>query len=231
MNELMNLTTRRNQYQTSKDPFTESGHAHLSFKAPYSSPSPTIQAIWTDLLVIEQSPRPEILINAWQSTPSSTYDFSLGRDKIVVRYSSTEYRTHGFTLDQLRPAIHSHILIASTVLRVAESGTLGLSLKDLYARVCQRVPAADSLLRLYTVIAHAVGRDSAQFEQILFDYPSAVDYLEFYESTDVPCIDRKFIPPQLSDVSFTSDLSGLIDVRRGEKVGELMKSPLFRGVV
>ena len=112
--------------------------------------------------------------NAWQSTPSSTYDSSLGRDKIVVRYSSSEYRTHGFTLDQLRPAVHSHILIAYAVLRVAESGTLGLSLKDLYARVCQRVPAADSRLRLYTVIVHAVGRDSAQFEQDLFDYPSVV---------------------------------------------------------
>lgn len=103
--------------------------------------------------------------NAWQSTPSSTYDFSLGRDKIVVRYSSSEYRTHGFTLDQLRPAVHSHILIAYAVLRVAESGTLGLSLKDLYARVCQRVPVADSRLRLHTVTAHGVGRDSAQFEQ------------------------------------------------------------------
>ena len=112
--------------------------------------------------------------NAWQSTPSSTYDFSLGRDKIVVRYSSSEYRTHGFTLDQLRPAVHSHILIAYAVLRVAESGTLGLSLKDLYARVCQRVPVADSRLRPHTVTAHAVGRDSAQFEQDHFDYPSVV---------------------------------------------------------
>ena len=47
----------------------------------------------------------------------------------------------------------------------------------------------------------------------------------------VPCIDRKFIPPQLSDISFTSDLSGLTDVRRSEKASELMKSPLFRGLV
>lgn len=163
--------------------------------------------------------------------PSSTYDFSLGRDKILVLYSNTEDRSHGFTLDQLRPAIHAHILIASTVIQVAASGMVGLSLKDLYARIRQRVSAADSLLRLYSLIADGIGRDSAQFENIRFDYPAAVDYLEFYDSADVPCIDRKFIPPQLSDISFTSDLSGLAEVRRSEKAGDLAKTPLFRGLV
>ena len=231
MYDLMTPFQRQNQYQTSKEPIAEFGHANLPFKALDSPPSPKIQSIWTDLLVIEQSPRPEILINAWQTLPSSEYNFSLGRDQIVVRHSDTEYRLHGFTLDQLRPSVHSNILVASTVLRVTGSRTIGLSLKDLYTRVCQRVSAADSLLRLYTLIAHAIGTDSAQFEDVLFDYPAAVDYLEFYDSSDVPSIDRKDIPPQLSNISFASDLSGLTDVRRSEKAVELMKSPLFRGLV
>lgn len=231
MYELMTFTQRRNQYQTSKDPFTAYGHATPTFTALDSPPSTKIQATWAHLLVIEQSSRPEILINAWQSTPSSFYDFSLGRDKIVVRYSDSEDHTHGFSLDQLRPPVHAHILVASTVLREADTASIGLSLKDLYARILQRVAAADSRLRLYTLIAQAVGGDAAQFEGMYFDYPSAVDYLEYYDAADVPCIDRKCVPPQVTDVSFTSNLSGLTDVRKGDKAADLAKSPLFRGLV
>ena len=231
MYELMTLTQRRNQYQTSKEPFIEFGHATSSFKALDSPPSTKIQAIWADLLVIEQSSQPEILINAWQSTPSTTYDFSLGRDKIVVKYASSEDRSHGFTLDQIRPSVHSHILVASTVIREAGSCAVGLSAKDLYARILQRVTAADSRLRLYSLIAQTIGSDASHFEGTYFVYPSAVDYLEFYDSADVPCIDRKYIPPQVSDISFSSNLCGLTDVRRGDGVADLAKSPLFRGLV
>ena len=48
---------------------------------------------------------------------------------------------------------------------------------------------------------------------ILEKFTTAVGYLEFYDCADVLCLDRKYIPPQLSDISFTSDLSGLVDVR------------------
>lgn len=90
-------------------------------------------------------------------------------------------------------------------------------------------PEADSVLRLYTLIARAVGSNVEQLQETCFDYLSAVDYLEFYESADVPCNDRKFMPAQVSDINFSGNLSGLTDVRRGEKAAELMKSPLFRG--
>lgn len=48
---------------------------------------------------------------------------------------------------------------------------------------------------------------------MLEKFTTAMGYLEFYDSADVLCLDRKYIPPQLSDISFTSDLSGLVDVR------------------
>ena len=66
---------------------------------------------------------------------------------------------------------------------------------------------------------------------MLEKFTTAMGYLEFYDSADVLCLDRNYIPPQLSDISFTSDLSGPIDVRRSEKAGEMTKSPLFRGLV
>lgn len=231
MYDLMTPTMRRNQYQTSKDTYTEFGHSAPLFKPLENPPNTKIQSLWADLLVIEQSPQPEILINAWQSTPSSKYDFSLGRDKIVVKCTPTEDRIHGFSLDQLRPSVKSNILVASTVIRESDPCTGGLSLKDLYARIRSHVSAADSMLRLYQIISQVVGTDVAHYEGLFFDYPSAVDYLEFYDGDDVPAIDRNCIPAQISDLSFSCNLSGLIDVRKGDASRNLKASSLFRCLV
>lgn len=222
MLDLMTSTKRLNQYQT-----------NFPFKAPDTLAPPKIQGTWAELLVIEQSRQPEILINAWHSTPSSPYGFSLGRDKIVVKYTDAEQRIHPppFALDQLRHSIPARILVASTVVRQCVHYSGGLSLKDLYGRIMARVTADDSRLRLYSYLAQTVGIDLVQFEEIRFDYASAVDYLEYYDSADVPCIDPATIPVQVSGVSFTSDLTGLEDVRKRCPRFDLSSSALFRSLI
>ena len=220
MPQLMSISQRRYQYRQSKDSYPEFGQT-----------PPPIAALWADLLVIEQCSQPEILINAWQTTPSVQYDFSLGRDKIVVRSSVLEDRVHGFTLDVVRPVMRARVLVASTVVRLAEACSGGLSLKGLYARVLRRVPAADAQMRLYSRVADAVGGDVGAFEGVCFDYAAALDYLEFYDGAEVPAVERGLLPAGVGDVSFTSDLSGLVDVRRSEKAAEFRKSALFRGLM
>lgn len=139
-------------------------------------------------------------------------------------------RIHAFSLNQLRPNIPSRILVASTVVRQSDAVSGGLSIKDLYGLIMKRVTADDSRYRLYSCIAQTVGVDLVQFEDIRFDYPSAVDYLEYYDSADVPCIDPATIPVQVSDINFSSNLIGLEDIRRKQSVDYLASSPLFRGL-
>lgn len=55
------------------------------FSALVNPPVKKIQGLWGELLVIEQSDYPEILINAWHSSPTAKYDFTMGRDKIEVK--------------------------------------------------------------------------------------------------------------------------------------------------
>lgn len=201
------------------------------FDALTNPPKKKIQGLWAELLVIEQSTQPETLINAWHSTPSAKFDFTLGRDKIEVKSTSSEERVHKFSLDQLNPSANSRLLIASTVVRESGPSADGLSVKGLYDRIRERVSAVDSQIRLYTVIAETIGSDIAKLENVYYDYTSAVDFLEFYDYHDVPSISKDHIPNLVTEVRFASNLNGLIDVRKDESPFDLVSSPLFKSLV
>ena len=201
------------------------------FDALTSPPKKKIQGLWAELLVIDQSTRPEVLINAWHSSPSAKYDFTLGRDKIEVKSTSSEERVHKFSLDQLNPSPNSRLLIASTVVRESGKATDGLSVRDLYEKIRNKVPAVDSQLRLYTIIAETIGSDIAKLESIFYDYTAAVDFLEFYDYHDIPSISKDNVPPLVSEVRFSSNLNGLIDVRSNDSPFEMNSSNLFNSLI
>lgn len=201
------------------------------FDALTNPPKKKIQGLWAELLVIDQSTRPEVLINAWHSLPSAKYDFTLGRDKIEVKSTSSEERIHKFALDQLNPSPNSRLLIASTVVRESGQTSDGLSVKDLYEKIRNRVSTVDSQLRLYTIIAETIGSDIAKLESIFYDYTTAVDLLEFYDYNDIPSIPKDIVPSLVSEVRFSSNLNGLIDVRKDDSPFDMNASNLFSSLI
>lgn len=201
------------------------------FDALTNPPKKKIQGLWAELLIIEQSTQPEILINAWHAVPSAKYDFTLGRDKIEVKSTSSEERVHRFSLDQLNPSQNSRLLIASTVVRESGPAAEGLSAKGLYDKIRERVSAVDSQIRLFTIIAETVGADLAKLENVFFDYTSAVDFLEFYDYHDIPAIAKDHVPSLVTEVKFASNLNGLTDVRKEESPFDMESSPLFRSLI
>lgn len=201
------------------------------FSALTNPPKKKIQGLWSELLVIEQSSLPETLINAWHSSPTAKYDFTMGRDKIEVKSTSSEERVHKFSLDQLNPSPNSRLVIASTIVRESAPAADGLSVKGLYDKICERVTAINSRLRLYTVIAETIGTEFAKLEDIYFDYTSAVDYLGYYDATEVPRIDKENVPEFVTDVKFSSDLTHLTDIRTPESHFDYSNCPLFKSLL
>lgn len=197
------------------------------FNALTNPPKKKIQGLWAELLVIDQSARPEILINAWHSYPSAKYDFTLGRDKIEVKSTSSEERIHKFALDQLNPSPNSRLLIASTIVHESSQASDGLSVRDLYEKIRNRVGTVDTQLRLYTIIAETIGSDIDKLENVFYDYTTAVDFLEFYDYHDIPKICKADVPTLVSEVRFSSNLNGLIDVRKRESPFDISVSDLF----
>lgn len=201
------------------------------FDALANPPKKKIQGLWAELLVIEQSIHPETLINAWHSSPSAKYDFTMGNDKIEVKSTSSEDRIHKFALEQLNPSLNSNLLIASTVVRESGPATKGISVKGLYYKIRDKVTAVDCQLRLYTIIAETIGSDIDKLDSIYYDYTTAADSLEFYDYHDIPCISKDKIPLLVSEVRFSSNLNGLLDVRKKESPFDMESSSLFKNLI
>lgn len=182
------------------------------FSAMTCPPRKKIQGLWAELLVIEQSINPESLIAAWHSSPTAKYDFTLGRDKLEVKSTSSENRTHHFSLDQLIPSAHSNIVIASTIVRESGAGNGGISIEGLSDKICEQVDSVDARIRLATIIAETLGTDFARAKDVYFDYVEACDKLKFYDATDIPGVDKDAVQAGVTGVGFTSDLSGVPDV-------------------
>lgn len=182
------------------------------FAALTHAPRKKIQGLWAELLVIEQSHNPYTLIKAWHSNPSSKYDFTLGRDKIEVKSSASTERKHHFSLGQLNPSPNSRLLIASTTVRESGENANGMSVKDLYNRICNRLTNTEAKIRLYIIIAQIIGRDMNKINSVFFDYVTASDTLAYYDYRMIPRILPKDVPQNVTEVEFTCDITKLKNI-------------------
>ena len=201
------------------------------FSAMNCPPRKQIQGLWAELLVIERSLVPETVINAWHESPSSKYDFTLGRDKVEVKSTSGEERKHHFSLDQLNPSRNSRLLIASIIVRESGHGNGGMSVRELYDKICEKVVSIDARMHLYQVIAETIGTDIHKMENVFFDYVEASDSLQFYDANEVPGINKDGIMQGVSSVGFNSDLTGVIDIQSPESTFSVTDSPLFNSII
>ena len=197
------------------------------FSALTKQPKKKIQGLWAELLVIEQSKHLEVLINAWHQPISAKYDFTMGRDKIEVKSTSGENRIHHFSLDQLNPSKNSRLVVASIITRESAQAVDGLSVKDMYERIIEKVTAVNIRLRLYTIIAETIGTDFSKLEEVFYDYTSAVDSLKFYDSLQIPRIKKDDLPESVHDVTFSSDLTNVEDISSSQ---QYLDSILFSGL-
>ena len=200
------------------------------FSALRKKPIKEIQGVWAELLVIERSLHPETLISAWHSQPNAKFDFTMGRDKIEVKSTSSEERKHHFALDQVNPSINSRLLIASVIVRESAECAGGLSVKGLYEKICGRGLTVNLQLKLYSTLATAIGNDYKNWDGVAFDYVEASDTLAFYNADDVPRIKKSDVPEFVSEVKFSSDLSHLIDIKDSHSDFDRSDSVLFKSL-
>lgn len=172
-----------------------------------------LQGLWAELLVIEQSKDPLTIARAWHSQPESKYDFTMGRDKVEVKSTSSENRIHRFSLDQLNPSDSSRLLVCSTIVRESAKDENGLSVYDLYDSISMKISDSEVRLHVYDVMMETLGSDFYVARKKCFDYSEACDSLSLYEHIDIPKIEKSSIPELVSEVRFSADLSHLTDAR------------------
>ncbi len=168
-----------------------------------------IQGLWAELLVIECSKNPIIVAKAWHNSPCSKYDFTMGVDKVEVKSTSTEQRVHKFSLDQLNPTASSKLLVASVIVRESAKDDNGLSVDDLYKKICKKISDIDLRMHIYSVMINTLGNEYEKADNLFFDYASGKDSLKYFDHTDIPKINKAHVPELVNAVRFDSDLTHL----------------------
>ncbi|WP_318640757.1 PD-(D/E)XK motif protein [Flavobacterium ardleyense] len=174
-------------------------------------PTKSIQGLWAEILVIEQSLNPEYLIKSWHVSPKDKFDFNDGIDKIEVKSTANSKRIHSFSVEQLNPNENSKLIIASVF--AVETGK-GKSIFDLVKSIADKIENSDVLNIINEVIIDTLGSDFEKSFEHFFDYQLAKDTLAFFESETVPKINSTLISKEVSNVHFDSDLSNVEQLKK-----------------
>lgn len=182
----------------------------------------SIQGLWAELLIIEQSNNPDYLIKSWHNSTTDKYDFNDGKDKIEVKSTTKDRRIHNFSQEQTLPNSNSLLIISSIL--IIETGT-GVSIFDLVNNIESRAKDKSLLFRFNEMIATTLGNDFEKSFHVFFDYQYAVDSIRHYNSLDIPTINVTCIPPNISNVRFECDLTDIKSERAA-----MMKSKLYNAM-
>lgn len=173
------------------------------FRRMADAPRKAVAGLWAELFLIAKSSDPAYLLGAWHAIPEERFDFGHGIDRLDVKAALGGLRLHHFTLEQLRPAGHVRVLIASLLTERSEGGT---SLNDLVDSIRARVADPDHLIRLDSVVAQTLGQDWRAMQQTRFDLQQAIQSFRFIDATTIPSVVSP-PPPEVSAVHFRVDLT------------------------
>ncbi len=183
------------------------------FQALRSPPRKTAQGLWAELLVIAESGEPTALIDAWHTMPEDLYDFNSGAQRLEVKSTSGQMRRHHFSLAQLQPPAGTTLVVASVIANRAGAGATVTSLVEEIGSRLATTP--ERLLRLYKVVALTLGDGWRESTLEAFDRQAARQALAFFEPSQIPRISPP-LPQGVSNVHFTSDLTGKVPLTLGQ---------------
>jgi len=215
LNSLSKNPTQKEVFETFKN-FVE------IFRSLTETPTKTIQGLWAELILIEQSKDPETLINYWHSIPEEKFDFNADSEKLEVKSSSTLERTHIFSAEQLNPTNDSQVIIVSVFTKQISTG---LNVLDLLEKIANRITENELKEKIYIVVSKTLGNTFEQTTKIRYDFELAKNSLRFYRHQDISKVERINIPQRVSDVKFKSDLTNVkpLDITKLSKDGQLYK--------
>jgi hypothetical protein len=181
-------------------------------------PTRTIFGLWAELYLIGRSKDAVRMASAWHQTPGDLYDFAAGDQRLEVKATSANSRKHHFALEQLVPPKQVQLLIASIIIQRSSAGS---SVMDLIDLIRTRLAGTPKLaLEVERVAAATLGTDWRLGHLDQFDVHAADSSLRFLDVASIPRISSE-IPPEVSEVHFVVDLSGVSEYPPDALAGDL----------
>lgn len=175
------------------------------FRLFSTKPVNSIQGLWSELFVIEQSSNPSYLLHSWHKTITDIFDFNDGFNKIEVKSTIKNKRIHHFSLEQLNPNENSKLVICSIMLSPTSQG---ISILDLKNKIENRL-SIDERIRLNEVIIQTLGSDFDKISDVYFDYQKAIDNYKQFNYKDIPSIEVENLPCEISNLHYDCDLTNV----------------------
>lgn len=167
-------------------------------------PQKSIQGLWSELFVINESSNPSKLVKAWHSIPEERYDFSFDNTRVEVKSSGNRIRAHHFSFEQLSPPQNCKLFIVSLFAEIVSGGVSVLGLiQDLESKLSD----IHLIEKLKTLTFSTLGRDLNRIDDIRFDAVLARESLKVFDWRVIPRIEE--VPSSVYDVHFKSSLEGL----------------------
>lgn len=180
------------------------------FRTLSDTPTKTLQGLWSELFIIDNSKEPTILLNHWHNLPTEKFDFNADTEKLEVKSSSTLERVHTFATEQLNPPSDKQVLIASIFTKQIIHGQ---SIFQLATSIQQKVTDNELVEKLFAIISMTLGNSFEQSIKIKFDYELAKISLRFYKHQDIQKIEKINIPNKVTEVRYKSDLTEIRSIQ------------------
>ena len=188
------------------------------FKILNEPPIKSIQGLFAELLLINESTNPKQLINFWHSFPTEKFDFCYENERIEVKSTSFDNRIHTFSNEQLNQPETIKVYVVSIILK---NQTNGINIQTLTEKIIAKLnndlPTID---RLNTIIFKSLGNSIEDSLKIQFDYNYAINSIAFYNSADIPKIELSSIPKSVFDVKYKSDLTNSKTINFSNEFGD-----------
>lgn len=175
------------------------------FQSIKKPPVRSLNGLFGELFLIFQSRSPSHALAAWRIDDSARFDFSLGDVRMEVKSCAGRVRIHRFSYDQCNPRPNTHAVVASMLVERIPGG---ISVGDLINRIEAQVSnSQEMVLKLHEIVASTLGDNLTASLHVTFDQRLVESSLLFFDLGEIPAL-RDPIPPRVSEVRFSVDLSG-----------------------
>ena len=175
------------------------------FTALKKAPLKSVQGLWAELLVIEQSDNLQTFIQSWHKEPTAKYDFTHKFQHLEVKSTSSKKRQHYFSIEQLTTPPNNSVTIASVFV---EQTNNGMSIEDIKNSIVAKISNEFELQYILNLtIARTLGNLVTDGLYTKFNYELATQSIAFYDVENIPTISPQHIAAEISDIHFKVDLS------------------------
>lgn len=159
--------------------------------------------LWGELFLIYIQRNKSKALAAWHLNAKDRIDFNDGNIKLEIKTTLSIDRKHTFKLNQLRSHYKEKVIVCSIQTNEIENG---LTIKDLVKQIEKKLNYEDRI-KLAEKISSVLGNEIINFSYRGFDIKTAKTSISVFDSLEIPSLLHKNIPNEISNVSFTSDLT------------------------